>query len=103
MIPVNDRTRFIVNALVDILKQYDVSTVLEILDVYSCLGYTLGQSIADLPQGIGLDYDILKQLYLQEEDVGAALILQSLNVQTWITILKDKKKRRSTKDNDSKE
>lgn len=84
----------LVNKLIDIFTDEGITNIPNILEIYGLLGYVLGMSIE------GLDkpptYEDLKQLYLEKESVGAALMLQGQMIrswtETWIRQQQEKKK-----------
>ena len=78
----------VINQVIDILNQENINTIPDILEVYGLLGYQLGKSISKLE---AVDYEELKRLYLEEEDVGAALTLQGLMIRSWVEMWRSKK------------
>lgn len=72
----------LVNKLIDTFTNEDITSIPNILEVYGLLGYALGMSIEGLDKPPA--YEDLKQLYLEKESVGAALMLQGQMIRSWV-------------------
>lgn len=77
----------IVNKLLNVLLEEQVQSISALLEVYGQLGYQLGLSIEGLSPEVPPSIECLRKLYLEDEHVGAALMLQGLLVKSWIQSL----------------